>query len=210
MRREKNMTRIQNTVDAIVETATEIAENKTHQPGVQEVLLDILQKIDFPKSFAADVKRLRKKIEYASAGRDPAELTDSLIDLLADMLAVEELAAGNGREKKGLLSNLFGSKRNSVAEEIVTEVTTTRNTAVGAATINEVDEALVLVRDVLSDFLRQLQIPGSHADAVDKIRRRVQGISARGELKHLMHDLAFVVNPAAERMTGQEDAGIAA
>ncbi|MDT8404813.1 diguanylate cyclase [Sulfuriflexus sp.] len=210
VRREKNMTRIQNTVDAIVEMATGIAENKTHQPGVQEVLLDILQKIDFPKSFAADVKRLRKKIEYASAGRDPAELTDNLIDLLADMLAAEELATGNGSEKKGLLSNLFGARRNSATEEIVPEVMAARITAAGAATLNEVDEALVLVRDVLSDFLRQLQMPGSQADAVARIRQRVQGINARGELKQLMHDLALVVKPAAESRTEQDKAGIAA
>ncbi|WP_126452169.1 sensor domain-containing diguanylate cyclase [Sulfuriflexus mobilis] len=219
VRNEKNLSRIQNTVDAIIETAAEIADSKPKKITVPQVLLEILKKIEFPKKFANDVKRVRKKIEYANENRDPAELIDSLVSLLSEIIEEAEDSAGVEKEKKGLFSGLFGkgdkapieekqpdvgvAKSEEVNSEVNSEVKQAKQADIKPGT-SDVDEALVLVRDVLTDYLRQIQVLEPDAASMGKVRLRVQSISARGELKQLVADMAKIIKPANPEH-GQED-----
>lgn len=209
VRNEKNLSRIQNTVDAIIETAAEIAESRPKKITTQQVLLEILNKIDFPKKFAADVKRVQKKIEYANESRDPAELIDSLIKLISETIVENEASGAEAKEKKGLFSGLFSKagtdKEPALADTASKEIPAESREAhvelpVAGKSLEKgpasgVDDALVLVRDVLTDLLRQVQMPADNDSGMEKIRKRVQGINARGELKKLLHDMAQIINP---------------
>jgi diguanylate cyclase len=119
-------------------------------------------------------------------------------------MAEDEGPASESREKKGLLSSLFGSNREAATEKRLSDTDTDRKTATSDVEEKEVDEALVLVRDVLTDFLRQVQMPVSNAAEMDKIRQRVHRIDARGELKQLLHDLARLLKPAATEAVAEK------
>ena len=212
VRQEKNLTRIQNTVDAIVETATELAESKSQKLGVQQVLLAILKNISFPDKYSNDVKRIQKKIEYANENRDPVELIENLASLLSEIIKELEESASEKKEKKGLFSSLFGKASDADVEEKEIDTDTEKEASVeraetsavskenkhpeNKASISDVDEALVLVRDVLTDYLRQLKLPKTDVANLDKLRKRVQAINARGELKKLVFDMAALTSPA--------------
>ncbi|MCK4708293.1 MAG: hypothetical protein KAU21_06730, partial [Gammaproteobacteria bacterium] len=193
----------------------EIAESKPQSLSVQQVLLAVLKNISFPDKYSSAVKRIKKKIEYAKEDRDPLELIDNLASLLSEIVEESEETTSTGKEKKGLFSGLFGKadKASEVEEPAVsadkTESASVRIEVKAADTrsgISDVDEAMVLVRDVLTDYLRQLQMPKNKAVNLDKLRKRVQAINARGELKQLAFDMAQLTKSVISEQGQEGDA----
>jgi len=192
VRRERNHDRIQKMVDFIVETASDLKQDKNHIPDARDVMLAILDKLPFPQDLLKRKRSLHKKIDYMS---DDAALDDEiekLMTLVGDAIRMGvDTEDKQEVEKKGLFGGLFGNKE--AAEKTQKETSNQEQQAE-----IEIDDVIDIITGVLADLLDEIRLPSDLTERLDVLKQKTAKAQTRNELNHLLSDIGRIVSRANE------------
>lgn len=197
VRREKNLDRIQNMIDAIVEISEE-KKNKKPTVSKKDLLNALLNTLPYPESLNKTQKELKKRLEYMKDDSSLVDIFNSILALIESAIKTEaeeetsqETKQEIKKESKGILKGLFSGKKNS-AEHGDTKPELSQQEA-GQA-VQTVEDVIDIVKQVLTDLLMSFDVPVTSAAELDVLRQKTRRIETKKELQSLLKSIGALAS----------------
>lgn len=201
VRREKNLERIQNIIDAIIEVSTEEKKNDK-QVSKKDLLNALLNTLPYPESLNKTKKDIKKRLDYLKDDSGIVDIFNSILALIESAINTEVTAGDESKkESKGLLKGLFSGKKNITGLKDNEQ----NSTSAAAQPVTEtVEDVMHIVKQVLSDLLMAVDVPISNADELDVLRQKTRRIETKKDLQGLLKGIAALAS--MKPLEKQEDA----
>ncbi|MCK4744387.1 MAG: diguanylate cyclase [Sulfuriflexus sp.] len=192
VRREKNLERIRNMIDAIVEVSTE-KQNKSETVSKKDLLNALLNTLPYPASLNKTKKDIKKRLDYMKDDSSLVDIFNSILALIESALNVEVVAGDEAKkESKGLLKGLFSSNKNKT--ESSDEKQNSTSAEVTEPVSQTVEDVMHIVKQVLSDLLMAVDVPVANADELDVLRQKTRRIETKKDLQGLLKGIAALAS----------------
>ena len=190
VRREKNLERIQNIIDAIIEVSTENKNKNKDEVSKKDLLNALLNTLPYPDSLNKTKKDIKKRLDYLKDDSNIVDVFNSILALIESALNTEVTAGDEPKkESKGLLKGLFSGKKNDLKDN--EQVSTS---AAAQPATQTVEDVMHIVKQVLSDLLMSFEVPIANADELDVLRQKTRRIETKKDLQSLLKGIAALAS----------------
>ena len=208
VRKEKNLDRIRNMIDAIVEV-TEDKKSSKKEVTKKDLVEALLNTLPFPEKLDKTKRELKKRLDYLKDESKIPDIFNSVLAMIETAINTEIVGENEPKkESKGLLKGLFSGNKKTVDVEKPEIDTQQEKPSEKAQTVEDV---MGIVRQVLTDLLMAIDVPVADADNLDVLRQKTRRVETKKDLQGLLKGIAELAStrskPAQSQQLEDEEVG---